>query len=69
MAGEVVRMTVYAKFGLWCFLSRLVVKIATFAKPENVMCYAMGHHITTRQFVTFDIKRPFMDFKILTLAL
>jgi hypothetical protein len=35
-------MTIFAKFELWFSASSLVVKIATFAKPETVTCKRSG---------------------------
>jgi hypothetical protein len=34
-------MTIFAKFELWFSASSLVVKIATFAKPETVIRHAL----------------------------
>lgn len=36
MAGEVLRMKLFTKFELWCFVSTLVLKIRHYAKPQNV---------------------------------
>jgi len=36
MAGEVLRMKLFAKFELWCFVSTAVLKCRHYAKPRTV---------------------------------
>ncbi|MBV6462847.1 MAG: hypothetical protein OKBPIBMD_00263 [Chlorobi bacterium] len=39
MAGEVLRMNIFAKFELWCFVSTAVLKCRHYAKPRTVIAH------------------------------